>query len=85
MVSLSISQSEERWAMGKKCHCGICVHDLFILEGGVEGLSAIFLPLDDFFTNHWACEVEEKKKKTDADRFKLGGTWDRKCLDRMRK
>lgn len=60
MVSLSISQSEERRAMGKKCHCGICVHDLFILEGG--GLSAIFLPLDDFFTNHWACEVEEKKK-----------------------
>lgn len=83
MVSLSISQSEERWAMGKKCHCGICVHDLFILEGG-EGLSAIFLPLDDFFANHWACEVEEKKK-TDGDRFKLGGTWDRKCLDRMRK
>lgn len=63
MVSLSISQSEERWAMGKKCHCGICVHDLFILERGGEGLGAIFLPLDDFFTNHWACEVEEKKKK----------------------
>lgn len=57
MVSLNISQSEERWAMGKTCHCGICVHDLFIFGE----LSAICPPLDDFFTNHWACAVGKKR------------------------
>lgn len=37
MVSLNISQGEERWAVGKTCHCGIHIHDFFFFFGGGGG------------------------------------------------
>lgn len=69
MVSLSISQSEERRAIGKKCLCGICDCDVFISLA----LAAIYWM--NFCTNHWACEVErEIERERENDSFKMGGT-----------
>lgn len=70
---VSISQSEERRAIGKKCLCGICDRDVFI------SLELAAISWRNFFTNHWACEVEregagQREREGENDRFKMGGT-----------
>lgn len=79
MVSLSISLREGRWVIGKKHHCGICDCDVFI------SLELAAISWMNFFTNHWACEVETEVERREGweggnDRFKMGGTCNRKCL-----
>lgn len=74
MVSLSISQSEERWVIGKKQHCGISDCGVFI------SLEQAAISWMNFFTNRWACEVEGELESREGgmgrgtDGFKMGGT-----------